>query len=68
MSDFEAQLKTPGGAFYLSSKGTFVWRADDEDAPPHVWGWQNLDMARAYFEELLKTIKLAQEANHGRRT
>lgn len=67
MSAFSAQLKTPGGAFYLGSDGTFVWRADDEDAPPHVWGWHNLDMAAAYFTELLKTIRLAQEARRGKR-
>jgi len=68
---FSAKLPTPGGGFYISTdskvEAPFVWKADDEDAPPHVWGWQTLDQAEVYFAEILKVIRLAQEARrHGR--
>jgi hypothetical protein len=62
LRDFEATLPSPGGAFKITQHGV-KWVAAEEENPPYVWGFPSLGLAEMYFTQVLKTIKLAQEAN-----
>ena len=63
MTEFTVMFHAPGSRFEV---GTMLkWIADDENAPPYLWALP-LDQAEELIQNLLNTIRLAQEAKRGR--